>query len=183
MRPRKPPNQASPSSSHCHFNIDMYIECMIPLVLGCKQVVLVGDHQVHPLHSLCTQFSNCFGLATRACYHEQESCSRWTYPVPFWAPCCPRQPTHPPSGAIPHAPLLVWVSLKHVLWRNPSEWCHRPGTLEKKCRFSLACARHSYVLLPESRARRDFEQWYFVPQQVGNKHGIVWPISHNSDIF
>ena len=22
------------------------VECMIPLVLGCKQVVLVGDHQV-----------------------------------------------------------------------------------------------------------------------------------------
>lgn len=25
-------------------------ECMIPLVLGCKQVVLVGDHQVRMLH-------------------------------------------------------------------------------------------------------------------------------------
>jgi len=37
--------------------IDGDAECMIPLVLGCKQVVLVGDHQVcgrliHPIHSL-----------------------------------------------------------------------------------------------------------------------------------
>ncbi|KAI6036387.1 ATP dependent helicase [Pisolithus microcarpus] len=26
-------------------NVDLRLECMIPLVLGCKQVVLVGDHQ------------------------------------------------------------------------------------------------------------------------------------------
>lgn len=48
------------------------LECMIPLVLGCKQVVLVGDHQVRcgfertfpaTTHTLyCT--------ATRTCHHE-----------------------------------------------------------------------------------------------------------------
>lgn len=40
-----------PFSGRVFANFPGLLECMIPLVLGCKQVVLVGDHQVCCSHS------------------------------------------------------------------------------------------------------------------------------------
>lgn len=47
------------------------LECMIPLVLGCKQVVLVGDHQVnyYSFH-LQNPFTDRKCVATRASHYE-----------------------------------------------------------------------------------------------------------------
>lgn len=61
---------------------DCSIECMIPLVLGCKQVVLVGDHQVSPFVFITSiRNTDATVVATRTCHHEQESCSRWPHAV------------------------------------------------------------------------------------------------------
>ena len=103
-------------------------ECMIPLVLGCKQVVLVGDHQVRLVWPLLhmyglTVFS--FFIATWTCHHEQESRSCGPHPIFVRTPRRARQQTHPPSSSIPHASLPFRVPFQHVLRGHPPEWCHR----------------------------------------------------------
>jgi len=56
----------------CGYELQLIVisaECMIPLVLGCKQVVLVGDHQVRlvwlllDMYGLIFFFSN-LGLSS-----------------------------------------------------------------------------------------------------------------------
>ena len=87
---------------------------MIPLVLGCKQVVLVGDHQVGILRFITIENSQ-RPTATWTGDYEQESRTGWFDSVAVREIGCAREPTHPSPSTISDASLLIRLPFQYVL--------------------------------------------------------------------
>ena len=70
-------------------------ECLIPIVNGCKHLILVGDHQ---------QLGPVILNQQRRLQHQSVR-----------APAVAERHPDPPERAVPHAPRAVRVLLQHVL--------------------------------------------------------------------
>ena len=97
-------------------------ECLIPLVLGCKQVVLVGDHQqLGPVV-----------MSKRAAESRFE-------PIPLRTPSHPWSCARPIASTISHASRSVRIPLQHVLRRLSPKRCHHGPARPPRSRLPLAC--------------------------------------------
>lgn len=138
-------------------------ECLIPIVKGAKQVILVGDHcQLGPV-IMCKKVVNIYNLLLGR--------TRRALSFPLWTFGLVGHSSDSFASAIPYASMPVWVPLQHLLRRWIAKWCHHHGSLNQAHWIPMAQHGQTHVLLQFHWTRGIFCKWHILFESYRGQFG------------